>query len=128
MGIEAFIFQVNKDYVIDHFTIKEPNYKEDVIIYWKNNYKIHGWMTQLYYNKGGRCFFNGKIVRITLADLQKFEKDIRTIYPDDVSEENNNDGDTECSSLDSESSDYNFIDKIRKSINNGYAVYYYFIW
>jgi hypothetical protein len=47
------------------------------IAYWRKHPDLHGWMENIYREKGGReQSFNGDPVRLTLADLDRLEEDI----------------------------------------------------
>jgi hypothetical protein len=47
------------------------------IAYWRKHPDLHGWMENLYREKGGReKSFNGDLVVLTLADLDRLEEDI----------------------------------------------------
>ena len=47
------------------------------IAYWRKHPDLHGWMENLYREKGGReKSFNGDPVVLTLADLDRLEDDI----------------------------------------------------
>lgn len=47
------------------------------IAYWRKHPDLHGWMENLYREKGGReQSFNGDLVVLTLADLDRLEEDI----------------------------------------------------
>ena len=45
--------------------------------YWRKFNALHGWMEQLYENKGGTSVFNCRTVRITEDDLNALEKAVR---------------------------------------------------
>ena len=47
------------------------------LAYWRKHPDLHGWMENLYREKGGReKSFNGDLVVLTLADLDRLEEDI----------------------------------------------------
>ena len=47
------------------------------IAYWRKHPDLHGWMENLYREKGGReQSFNGDLVVLTLKDLDRLEEDI----------------------------------------------------
>ena len=85
--------------------------------HWKNFYCLHAWMAALYYKKGGSGHFNGDLVRLELADLERLEKAMMNgefkavcadeeLFSDDIDEI------------------MNFISRSRKVISEGYAVFY----
>ena len=51
--------------------------KTEEVAYWRKHPDLHGWMENLYREKGGReKTFNGDLVVLTLADLDRLEDDI----------------------------------------------------
>ena len=88
--------------------------------YWRKHPDLHGWMEQLYYQKGGTSdCFNCVTVALTLADIERLEKAIRSYElpetsgfffgqscPEDLED------------------DLKFIDKARKAIAKGQTVFY----
>lgn len=89
--------------------------------YWRKFNALHGWMQDLYTDKGGTDTFNCKTVRLTLEDLERLQKAVDdnqleprsgffwgsdTIYPEDI--ENLKD----------------FIKAAKEAIASGQAVYY----
>lgn len=120
MGLDMYAFAVPKENAIDDFTFKrEEDYIE--IHYWRKHHDLHGWMENLYMEKGGQEEFNCKPVRLTEEDLDQLEQDILgnnlpettgfffgNYPPDDESQED----------------DMYFITKARREIKNGKEVYY----
>jgi hypothetical protein len=62
--------------------IGELDYENPIVVakeiaYWRKHPDLHGWMENLYREKGGREKpFNGDLVVLTLADLDRLEDDI----------------------------------------------------
>jgi hypothetical protein len=60
----------------------EINYENPIVVakeiaYWRKHPDLHGWMENLYREKGGReQSFNGDLVVLTLTDLDRLEEDI----------------------------------------------------
>lgn len=120
MGLDMYAFAVPKENAIDDFTFKrEEDYIE--IHYWRKHHDLHGWMENLYMQKGGQEEFNCTPVRLTEEDLDQLEQDILennlpettgfffgNYPPDDASQED----------------DMYFITKARREIKNGKEVYY----
>ena len=51
--------------------------KTEGVAYWRKHPDLHGWMENLYREKGGReQSFNGDLVVLTLKDLDRLEEDI----------------------------------------------------
>jgi hypothetical protein len=46
--------------------------------YWRKHPDLHGWMENLYYEKGGTETFNCRPVLLTPEDLDRLEADIRS--------------------------------------------------
>lgn len=47
------------------------------IMYWRKHPNLHGWMEDLYFEKGGKSdCFNCVPVELTLEDLERLEKDV----------------------------------------------------
>ncbi len=60
--------------VIDYEII---NVELQEIAYWRKHPDLHGWMENLYREKGGReQSFNGDLMVLTLKDLDRLEEDI----------------------------------------------------
>lgn len=58
------------DYELQNVEVKE-------IAYWRKHPNLHGWMENLYREKGGKeQSFNGDPVVLTLEDLDRLEEDI----------------------------------------------------
>ena len=47
------------------------------IAYWRKHPNLHGWMENLYHQKGGEDEFNCAPVELTSEDLDRLEEDIR---------------------------------------------------
>lgn len=60
----------------------ELDYENPIVVakeiaYWRKHPDLHGWMENLYREKGGReKSFNGDLVVLTLKDLDRLEEDI----------------------------------------------------
>jgi len=60
----------------------ELDYENPIVVakeiaYWRKHPDLHGWMENLYREKGGReQSFNGDLVVLTLKDLDRLEEDI----------------------------------------------------
>lgn len=57
----------------------EPKRPDDVkpLHYWRKHPNLHGWMEQLYRDKGGAQEFNCVCLLLTPADLDQLEQDIQ---------------------------------------------------
>jgi len=68
------IYGKDKDGEIDY---ENQIVKTEEIAYWRKHPDLHGWMQELYEGKGGEDkSFNGDVVVLTLADLDRLEDDI----------------------------------------------------
>jgi hypothetical protein len=125
MGLDMYAWRVAKEDAISDFEIAksdEVGFKVDEFFYWRKHHDLHGWMENLYRSKGGTDkSFNCSAVRLTLEDLDKLEKDIKSrLLPETTGFFfGNNSPDTE-----SDDRDLEFICKAREIIATGDAVYY----
>ena len=134
MGLDQYAYIASKANQQDEFyedavydeTVKQyvnPNVtKPREIAYWRKHPNLHGWMEQLYRDRGGpKESFNCAPLRLYLEDLDQLQRDIgenkleptegfffgsQTIYPEDVA------------------SAMKFIFEARDAIKQGDAVYY----
>jgi hypothetical protein len=68
------LYGKSKDGEIDY---ENQIVKTEEVAYWRKHPDLHGWMENLYREKGGReQSFNGDPVMLTLADLDRLEDDI----------------------------------------------------
>jgi len=124
MGLDMFAYTFNgkTESEVDFDTNNVTETTE--IAYWRKHPNLHGWMEQLYYEKGGKDdSFNGSNVVLTKDDLDSLEQDIIDgTLPDtsgfffgksDGSEQNE---------------DLEFIAKAREAIEEGKIVYYSSWW
>lgn len=124
MGLDMFAYTFNgkTESEVDFDTNNVTEKME--IAYWRKHPNLHGWMEQLYYEKGGKDdSFNGSNVLLTKGDLDSLEQDIIDgTLPDtsgfffgksDGSEQNE---------------DLEFIAKAREAIEEGKMVYYSSWW
>lgn len=44
------------------------------LAYWRKHPNLHGWMENLYHERGGKNSFNGDAIRLTLDDIKALEK------------------------------------------------------
>lgn len=90
---------------------------------WRKHPNLHGWMEQLYREKGGEKEFNCVNLQLTEEDLDKLENDIR----------DSNLPETHGfffgeSTTGTQKGDLEFITVARQSINEGSDVYYTSWW
>ena len=119
MGLDMYAYQTKQP--IPPVDFKEP---EDAtqIFCWRKHPNLHGWMANLYYDKGGeRPDFNCDQVRLDTQDIDALEKDL-DLLPET------------CGFFFGESTpedkldDLRFIQTAREAIRDGYTVYYTSWW
>lgn len=130
MGLDMYAFTVDAkdagDNVVDLEVYDNENntylIAKTEIFYWRKFNALHGWMEDLYRNKGGaKASFNCTTVRLTSKDLDRLEMDTgnnklvpingfffgeQTLYPEDLE------------------SVADFVAKARQALADGNAVYY----
>ncbi len=108
--------------------IGELDYENPIVIakeiaYWRKHPDLHGWMENIYREKGGReQSFNGDPVRLTLADLDRLEEDIlRKNLPKTSGFFFGESGEISLKDLE-------FVLEARKAIQEGDTIYYDSSW
>ena len=93
------------------------------IAYWRKHPDLHGWMENLYREKGGReQSFNGDLVVLALKDLDRLEEDIlRKNLPKTT-------GFFFGESMEISLKDLEFVLEARKAIQEGDTVFYDSSW
>lgn len=118
MGLDMDIVRVNKRDVIDDVSFVETS-DQTMLIYWRNYRALHDTMTSIFYRKKGYGIFNRDYVRITEDDI----KDLIDIVDDEVERSHRiwlGDDDV--------NSEKRFLDIIKDTLRDGYAVYYTSSW
>jgi hypothetical protein len=133
MGLDMMAFKRRKKEIEVNISDEDPygeedwadnNEKDEEIFYWRKHPNLHGWMENLYYEKGGDAdVFNCVEVDLTMEDLDNLEEDV----------ENDNLPYTEGfffgeSSPEDKENDLEFIRKSREALEDGYEVYYTSWW
>jgi hypothetical protein len=128
MGLDMFAFAVKQsdlpkeDQDVEVDVKLGENIPKTEVFYWRKHHDLHGWMQNLYVQKGGvDPDFNCNTVRLTYEDLDELEKDLNG---QDLPETTgfffgNNPPDQE-----SLNNDLDFISKARNMMDEGYAVFY----
>jgi hypothetical protein len=76
MGLDMYAFIVDADKVDDKVTDVALGDTATEICYWRKFNALHGWMEDLYRQKGGsKESFNCTTLRLDLADLDRLEMD-----------------------------------------------------
>lgn len=128
MGLDMYAFAVKESELPEDVRNLETDVKlgegieKTEVHYWRKHHDLHGWMQNLYMEKGGKNVeFNCDTVRLTLEDLDSLEKDLRSQNLPETSGFffGNNPPNDETIVEDLE-----FIEQARSFINDGYAVFY----
>lgn len=128
MGLDMYAYKVKKGVITESvdFDLPESSDDHEEFFYWRKHPSLHGWMEDLYRDKGGKDEnFNCSNVQLTEYELNCLESDIKNgLLPettgfffgtDEFSEEERN-------------KDLEFIKKAREAISEGYDVYYSSWW
>jgi hypothetical protein len=106
----------------------ELDYENPIVVakdiaYWRKHPDLHGWMENLYREKGGReKSFNGDLVVLTLKDLDRLEEDIlRKNLPKTTGFFFGESGEISLKDLE-------FVLEARKAIQEGDTVFYDSSW
>jgi hypothetical protein len=120
MGLDMYAFAVEKADAIDPLTLK-PDCNREKLHYWRKHHDLHGWMQDLFIQKGGEGDFNCQVIELDDDELDSLEVALL-------------DGNLPCTTgfffgnnpPDAESikDDLEFIAKARQAIKDGKAVYY----
>ena len=130
MGLDMWAFAISKDKVKIAATDVEFDEKTEEALEelanWRKHHDLHGWMGQLYNEKGGKASsFNCVTVQLEKEDLNRLEDDVRSnklpktrgfFFGDNPPND------------DSIAEDIEFIEKARGAIEEGKAVFYYSWW
>ena len=124
MGLDQYAKQVKRDY--NHETLTETTTKTE-IAYWRKHNALEGLMAELYHQKtNDQGEFNLKNLTLDSDDLDNLEKVVKAgDLPKTVGFFFGN-----CTkdSEEYKEADLEFIEKARKSIDNGYEVEYTSWW
>jgi hypothetical protein len=123
MGLDmnAFATKAKPATEVDFSTI---NFEETELHYWRKHPNLHGWMENLYYDKGGEAdSFNCVPVVLDDEDLDVLEEDIKSGNLPQTS--GFFFGQTDGDEVDG---DLEFVAKAREAIKNGMTVYYTSWW
>ena len=124
MGLDMYAFAL-KGEVRSEVDFDTNNVTSEVeVAYWRKHPNLHGWMEELYYQKGGTDdSFNSSKVVLTKTDLDSLEQDI---IDDNLPNTSGFFfGHTDGSEKDS---DLEFVAKAREAIKQGKTVYYTSWW
>lgn len=116
MGLDMYALTTTEPLETD-FGFKPD--QAEALHYWRKHPNLHGWMEDLYHARGGEALFNCVTLKLTTADLDRLEADIRggTLPPTQGFFFGETDG-TEVED------DLAFIAKARAAIAEGKTVFY----
>jgi hypothetical protein len=126
MGLDMFAF-ATKAKPKTEVDFETKNFDPEEIHYWRKHPNLHGWMENLYRDKGGdkHSDFNGECVVLTLNDLEDLEHDLKQFDLPDTSGFFFGQSQTNEEEL---KDDLEFVTKAREHINEGRTVYYTSWW
>lgn len=84
MGLDMYAFTVPAEWAGDTDTDYTPDADRETteLFYWRKFNALHGWMEDLYRNKGGiKTSFNCTTVRLTSEDLDRLEREANSLQP-----------------------------------------------
>ncbi len=126
MGLDQYAYFVDRKFAVDNFTIKIPEgFELEERFYWRKNRHLHGWMEELFRQKGGEGDFNCREIRLTKKDLTSLEKDIKKRGLKDVHGFFWGDGQYTDEKA---AKDLSFVQAAKEWIGHGGAVYYTSWW
>lgn len=112
MGLDQYAYKI-MNYIPESSIDFEDEFhkkKYEDFYYWRKNYNLQTWMSDLYTTKGGTDEFNCKVLLLTLDDIKNLEKWLN---------ENNDDEDD-----DYRENTLTFCKSAIDEINNGYTIIY----
>ena len=117
MGLDMYAFKTRQN--VPAVDFKVPEDAKPIATWWKHP-NLHGWMQELYYERGGTGpDFDCDTLRLDLADLDALEK---TVLADELPETHGfffGQSQPEDKAL-----DLAFIAEARKAIAEGFTVFY----
>lgn len=123
MGLDMYAYKTGAK-LTESVDFSEQNMTSEEIYYWRKHPNLHGWMEQLYYDKGGKAgTFNCVNVELDMQDLEVLKE---VIENDELPQTGGfffgqTDG-TE------KEGDLEFVETAMKAIEEGYSVYYSSWW
>lgn len=123
MGLDMYCYAIpEKDAGHNDTDVKIPEeIQREEIFYWRKHHDLHGWMENLYREKGGSKEFNCANVRLTVEDLDRLKNDLvaNKLPHTEGFFFGNNPPDEETIA-----NDIVFIVKAKEAIEEGKAVFY----
>jgi hypothetical protein len=83
MGLDQYVFTLDNDFIVSKETDflteeQKKNFYFNEIFYWRKHPNLHGWMKNLYHQKGGldeKFNCNNEVI-LTLEDISNLLKDV----------------------------------------------------
>jgi len=125
MGLDMYAYAVSKRDAIGEFEMAQDSEKEE-LHYWRKHHDLHGWMENLYRDKGGDAdSFNCIPVELTVDDLDNLQQ---ALLDDDLPRTQGFFFGDNPPDLESMREDLMFVQKCRIAIKEGKVVYYNSWW
>lgn len=128
MGLDMYAYKVKKGVITESvdFDLPESSDDHEEFFYWRKHPNLHGWMEDLYRDKGGKDeSFNCSNVQLTEEDVNNLESDIKDgLLPETAGFFFG----TDESSEEEKNTDLEFVERAREAISEGYDVYYTSWW
>jgi hypothetical protein len=121
MGLDMYAYAVSKRDAISEFEMARDCEKEE-LHYWRKHHDLHGWMENLYRDKGGDAdSFNCIPVELTVDDLDNLQQ---TLLDDNLPRTRGFFFGDNPPDLETMRNDLMFVQKCRIAIKEGKVVYY----
>ena len=121
MGLDMYAYAVSKRDAIGEFEMAQDSEKEE-LHYWRKHHDLHGWMENLYRDKGGDAdSFNCIPVELTLDDLDNLQQ---ALLEDNLPRTSGFFFGDNPPDLETMREDLMFVQKCRIAIKEGKVVYY----
>ena len=121
MGLDMYAYAVSKRDAIGEFEMAQDSEKEE-LHYWRKHHDLHGWMENLYRDKGGDAdSFNCIPVELTVDDLDNLQQ---ALLEDNLPRTSGFFFGDNPPDLETMREDLMFIQKCRIAIKEGKVVYY----
>jgi hypothetical protein len=121
MGLDMYAYAVSKRDAIGEFEMAQDSEKEE-LHYWRKHHDLHGWMENLYRDKGGDAdSFNCIPVELTLDDLDNLQQ---ALLDDNLPRTSGFFFGDNPPDLETMREDLMFVQKCRIAIKEGKVVYY----
>ena len=127
MGLDMYAWRVKAEDAIGDFEVArtedgDGDSKVEELFYWRKHHDLHGWMENLYREKGGaKESFNCVKVRLTKEDLERLASDVVANKLPQTTGFFFGDNPPDADSI---AHDMEFIGKALAAILQGDAVYY----